>query len=473
MRPTACAVALILCLAGCSDSGDPPPTPASTQTPATAGAPPPISVAAGASTTLPAAAAEPAAAPIPICASFPSGSGVQFNTGPIRDYGAERPDVWGGLGFANDGERLTAVVVVTEEAADHARNLGIYVPPGVALEVRIGEHTQQRLLLAVAAIDAALGGTPGYLGSRVNVVENRAMVEVVADDAALREAIATTGLAALVCLAPHTGAVTAWGTQAQAGDGWRVVGESLGTPIAFVSAAVGAAGYRAMWRRHFAGEPPPVDHDTEVVLLFGATVSGCPQILFDGVDVRGDAVLPVFAPVGPVGPCRLVARPHGYAVAVDRAALPDRFEIRLSDDPPRPEADDRLFVDLTDPDGDRARWGTALVGMEIVPPVTGAPASLDLRFFDGSGTLVYAGTDAVEVDETGAPVRARRRPPAELVAGPARLDVAVCADPGCADRIGTCTWEGTAEAFTELELRIEVLHTGDGDGPACRIALTP
>ena len=127
------------------------------------------------------------------------------------------------------------------------------------------------------------------------------------------------------------------GPQPTGGRGWRLLtdqdetGESYRTGIAFDDES-----YATLWRTaRLAGEPPPVDFESEVAIWFGAVHgSSCPRIRLDDVVVDENAQL-VFSDITYLdgGACTADAIPHAYVVALDRSRLPEApFKIQLSAD---------------------------------------------------------------------------------------------------------------------------------------------
>lgn len=129
--------------------------------------------------------------------------------------------------------------------------------------------------------------------------------------------------------------------QPQSGDGWRLLGDApKGEPYS-IRYATDASGLQGMWATlELPGEPPAVDFEREIVVLFGATVSGsCPEIRFDGVGVdraaglvygRFGSGIEAIPPDATLYACTADARPHGFLVAIARDALPPSpFTLRL------------------------------------------------------------------------------------------------------------------------------------------------
>ncbi len=130
-------------------------------------------------------------------------------------------------------------------------------------------------------------------------------------------------------------AIPSDGPQPQSGEGWRLLGEGDGIgPVHETGIAWDDESYANLWRRsQLMGEPPVVDFETEVVLLFGVvTGSLCPPIRMDNVLVsRAPAVIyPEIVHLG-FGACTSDIHQRPFVVAFERARLPrPPFRIGLS-----------------------------------------------------------------------------------------------------------------------------------------------
>ena len=125
--------------------------------------------------------------------------------------------------------------------------------------------------------------------------------------------------------------------QQEHGDGWRLLlDDTVGSPYE-VHAATDATQFSLLREQlDQEGSPPQVDFASEVVVHFGAVVSGsCPEILFEDVVIDlGEGL--VHGEFGSsiqgsgTRDCTADARPHAYVVAVERAVLPPSpFTIQL------------------------------------------------------------------------------------------------------------------------------------------------
>ena len=426
---------------------------------------------------------------IPICGSYPGGhsfaGSLDFRPRDLDAYSSGHVDVWGGAVIRNtisagDGgllETPTIIAVVTDEVEVHRAALREVAADGAVVDVRLGSRTLAHLEGTVRQLERDLDGIEGLIRVTLHVPENQVMVEVAADSDAVRLSIANAAPAGSVCLAPYTGPVTAWGVQRQAGEGWRLLGESLRTAPYSVSAATSKPGFEAMWRRRFSGDLPEVDFGSEMVVLFGAAVSSCPEILLEGIRIDDDPpiVLPVLTRPHDSAPCRMIARGHGYAVAVERSLLPDGFVVELGvdvGDPPRME------VDLTDQDADTVRWGPVVVVTVVQPPKLERGVGFTLRFFDDTGKLVSDGTEAIEVTPDGTVLNTAADGRLRTLPGPGRYRFEFGIDRRSAGsgklvHLGTCEESMDLAAFVEVPVRVVITHVLEppDDGPPCRIVV--
>jgi hypothetical protein len=141
------------------------------------------------------------------------------------------------------------------------------------------------------------------------------------------------------------------GPQQPAGDGWRLLAtEPTGQPYR-TGIAWDAASLADLWAE--AGVTvavPVVDLQTEVVIWFGAVVSGsCPNVRLDDVIIDGQERL-IHAEIVLVDPpmaCTSDANPRAYLVAVPRSRLPaPTFAIQLNaEGPPGGVPEERTLVD--------------------------------------------------------------------------------------------------------------------------------
>jgi hypothetical protein len=132
--------------------------------------------------------------------------------------------------------------------------------------------------------------------------------------------------------------------QPASGDGWRLLGDgAVGEPYS-VRFAQNLPTFESIWTSlALPGPVPAVDFEREVVVVFGAAVSGsCPEIRFDGIGVVTEPAifysrftygsdLASQAPGEPLRACTADANPHSFVVAVSRDILPaSRFKLRLA-----------------------------------------------------------------------------------------------------------------------------------------------
>ena len=150
------------------------------------------------------------------------------------------------------------------------------------------------------------------------------------------------------------------GPQPTEGDGWRLLGSERAGSAYRTGVATTSEQYDALWDESgITGEPPDVDFEHEVVIWFGAAVSGsCPIRMEDVVVdeprslVHGEFVMP-----GVHQACTSDANPEAYVVAIRRDRLPEGgFAVQLGpEDPPRGVPEERTIVDVDL----RARGSTA------------------------------------------------------------------------------------------------------------------
>jgi hypothetical protein len=145
--------------------------------------------------------------------------------------------------------------------------------------------------------------------------------------------------------------VPAPGPQQPAGDGWRLLAtEPTGQPYR-TGIAWDAASLADLWAQAgINADMPLVDFQTEVVIWFGAVVSGsCPDVRLDDVVIDGGRRM-VHAEIVLVDPpmaCTSDANPRAYLVAVPRSRLPaPTFAIQLgAEDPPGGVPEERTLVE--------------------------------------------------------------------------------------------------------------------------------
>lgn len=141
------------------------------------------------------------------------------------------------------------------------------------------------------------------------------------------------------------------GPQQPAGDGWRLLAtEPTGQPYR-TGIAWDAASLAVLWAEaEVTADVPAIDFQREVVIWFGAVVSGsCPDVRLDDVVFDGGRRM-VHAEIVLVDPpmaCTSDANPHAYLVAVPRSRLPaPTFAIQLgAEDPPGGVPEERTLVE--------------------------------------------------------------------------------------------------------------------------------
>jgi hypothetical protein len=141
------------------------------------------------------------------------------------------------------------------------------------------------------------------------------------------------------------------GPQQPAGDGWRLLAtEPTGQPYR-TGIAWDAQSLADLWAEAgISADVPAVDFQTEVVIWFGAVVSGsCPDVRLDDV-VIDDGQRMVHAEIVLVDPpmaCTSDANPRAYLVAVARSRLPaPTFALQLGpEEPPAGVPEERTLVE--------------------------------------------------------------------------------------------------------------------------------
>lgn len=453
MRKHIClALAVALVTVACTGQSAPPPASVS-EAPATTSTPEPST----STTVLETTTTVPEEIrPLEICAGYGGGGfGVTFDPTVLDAYAETHAGVWGGWWVADSGDG-PLVVVVTDDPGPHEDAIRLLVPDELAIEVRRGTFTLDDLGIAATELENA--NVPGFLGTYLSRWLNQVIIEVVADTPEVRAAL--LGLDPLLyCLAPFTGPVAPWGEQPQAGAAWRLLGESLISPTYLVLLAATPAGFETMWNRYFVGPLPEVDFDSEVAVYIGGVISsGCPQIRLDELDIDRDrgVVYPLLSRPGLVGGCLMDARPHGYAIAVDRAALPDQFRLQFGPEQYTYPGDIRdLEVDLTDPNQDTDVWGLPRVSIQVAQDDPEQLGLLTFRFFDEVGRLILDPSGVI-----GPEVRGVEWGPYPVESGVNRVEVEVevCGPDGCntISRTGTCEIRLSLESFTDTIVTLTI-----------------
>ena len=181
------------------------------------------------------------------------------------------------------------------------------------------------------------------------------------------------------------------GSQAPAGDGWRLLADEQGAGQPYrTGIATDQASYERLWTDvGLSGDPPVVDFHSEVVIWFGAVYGiSCPSLRLDDVVVDKGRAL-VYAEIVLVDPpsaCTGDANPRAYLVALQRSRLPSGpFAIQLdADGPPGGAPEERTVVDV-----DLSQPG-AVAGRG---DVHGDPSTPE-PFFNESGAIVEPGYPA-------------------------------------------------------------------------------
>lgn len=256
----------------------------------------------------------------------------------LQRYGNEHWDVFGGLFIDNDAGRLIDVAF-TRDIAEHEAALRELVPAGTELRVRAVRHTlaelwalQNRVGNELFAADSGIN----LYSTSTNVFDNVVEIEGSAADpdaaeASLRDRYGADALRVTLHPEPEPEP-----SQPQEGEGWRLLAELEGAGHAYtVGVARDQQEFEALWSALGTAPPEPeVDFSAEIVIHFGATVSGsCPQITLDDVVVDAEERLvygQISYPIPPGMPCTSDANPHAFVVAVPRDRLPQSpFTVRL------------------------------------------------------------------------------------------------------------------------------------------------
>lgn len=144
-----------------------------------------------------------------------------------------------------------------------------------------------------------------------------------------------------------------------AGDGWALLAFTRSGLTYGVAVAESEADAVRMWAAlPFDVAVPAVDYSTHVLLVLGHAVSGsCPDIEFRGLEIGADHVYGKFAFEPAAGGCTSDANPAAFLLAVERAALPDRFLLTLEEEDVCAGCrEDTITVDLTSDVPDDSQW---------------------------------------------------------------------------------------------------------------------
>lgn len=369
-RGSVVACAVLLAGAACGGGGAVVDETGDGSTPAAAGTSPPPTTT---PSTTPSATDPEAPAEFELCRI--TGSVIGPNSfeddtlGIVHRYGDEHPDEWGGWSFRSDIADGGLAIYVTDRIEFHREELTALLPPTTAFEVKLIDLPLRVVSAAADEINAGLGlEHPSFMeGAFPGVSEGRNRVWVVTERASqettrrLTEAVGA-GDASLVCLSPIVGPERAGGKQLQSGPGWRLIEEGLSGPWE-LTAATTEAGYRALWTlTGFETDRPAVDFDDEVVLYVGAITGSCTSLFLTELNIeRSPAVVEVVLEQPHCrGPELAIAVPHSYLLAVDRSAVPDRFEMRTSN------ADLTAAIDLAE-SAEAVRLGNPRLDITLRP----------------------------------------------------------------------------------------------------------
>lgn len=143
------------------------------------------------------------------------------------------------------------------------------------------------------------------------------------------------------------------------GLGWELLEFTRSGLTYGVAVAENEADTERMWASlSFDVAAPVVNYNTHVLMVLGHAVSGsCPEIQFQGLSIEPDRAFGEFTFIHDHGGCTDDANPAAYLLAVERAALPDRFLLSLTaEDICRGCDEDTITVDLTNDDPDGSHW---------------------------------------------------------------------------------------------------------------------
>lgn len=163
------------------------------------------------------------------------------------------------------------------------------------------------------------------------------------------------------------------GPQADAGDGWSYLG-AFDDTVGALSVIGDVAGYIDLWASFDAGNPPPVNFETSVVLALEIGYSGsCRVTRLDGVEFSESAVRLEINTVTDDLMCTSDYNARTYLVALDRDRLPaPPFTIGSIDLP----SGGQVIDDLREP-------GSTPTELEPAPtpePVVGLPTIVETGF---------------------------------------------------------------------------------------------
>jgi hypothetical protein len=268
-------------------------------------------------------------------------------TEEVRAWAMTRPgyqDIW--IDLDHNG---WISVGFSEDAATRQAELETEFP-GVGVVAVEVTATDSELQALRDEVEAALQGLSSWgLGHSVA----RGMVEVsvpVLDEETLARLAPLAGPRLCVSGIDPADAVPD-GPQPTGGEGWRLLGTDRTGPGYRTGVATTPEQYADLWQEAgLAGEGPPVDFGTEIVIWFGAVYgSGCPIRLDDVVvDTGSQLIHGHFVMPGNPAACNDDANSEAYVVAVPRDRLPEApFAVQLdADEPPAGAPEERTTVQV-------------------------------------------------------------------------------------------------------------------------------
>ncbi len=215
----------------------------------------------------------------------------------VDSYAAEHADQFTGR-WVDQSRGGVFVVGMTGDVEDHQAALDELLGVG-AVTVRLTSVTASELDRINEAVRTwavgRVGGSSGW-GTREDLQVVAVDLEVLDPEvvASLAEAAGTDH----VCVTGADPEDVVRGPQLPSGDGWRLLRRSVGIGGTYtVAVARDQAEYAALWGElGVAGEPDPVDLESELVVAWQTTVStGCEDTLLLGLDVI-DGPIPAVAP---------------------------------------------------------------------------------------------------------------------------------------------------------------------------------
>lgn len=249
------------------------------------------------------------------------------------NYGERHADQFGGLYL--DGP--TVVMMFTDDLDKHEQNLA-EVSRGRPVRVVPCRYTRAALdTLMMSLVDdfkALLSADTQPLSLGVDTINNVVKLEAKSDDPTLKERLeAPHGGMLVVNVYPMPGP---W-ANVESGDGWRLLfadsrrgGDSAYT----IQLAVDEPAWLRLWEQlGVEDDAPSVDFATELVAVFRHGIgSSCPELRLDDVVINRQSLIVYTVTSDPLEPRMCTADLAGsadFAVALNRARLPDRFTLRL------------------------------------------------------------------------------------------------------------------------------------------------